>query len=299
MRITQTMLQNNMLKNLFNSQAQMNKYLTQINTGKKISRPSDDPVVAMKGMNYRTQVTEVEQYRRNASEVWNWMDHSDDALDKATKAIQRMEYLAVQAANDTYDEEERKSIAQEVRQLQEQLVELANTNVNGKHIFNGTNTDQKPVNSEAGDEGYEVTFDPDTLHPVKVEVSKGIQLEVNVSPEEIFDQELFTNIHNFIQRLEGNDSGEGDLNDSISELNESMLKIVDGRAELGARMNRLELIEDRLAQQEIIANDTMAKNEGVDVEEAVTNLLTQEVIHRAALAAGSKIIQPSLVDFLR
>src|SRR5699024_9080856 len=104
MRITQTMLQNNMLKNLFNSQAKMNKYLKQINTGKKISRPSDDPVVAMKGMNYRTQVTEVEQYRRNASEVWNWMDHSDDALDKATKAIQRMEYLAVQAANDTYDE---------------------------------------------------------------------------------------------------------------------------------------------------------------------------------------------------
>src|SRR5688500_17206988 len=138
MRITQTMLQNNMLKNLFNSQAQMNKYLTQINTGKKIRRPSDDQVVTMKGMNYPTQITEVEQYRRNAPAVRDWMDHSDDALDKATKAIQRMEYLAVQAANDTYDEEERKSIAQEVRQLQEQLVELANSNVNGKHIFNGT-----------------------------------------------------------------------------------------------------------------------------------------------------------------
>src|SRR5699024_5817658 len=116
MRVTQTMLQNNMLRNLFQSQAEMDKYLTQINTGKKIRRPSEDPVVAMKGMNYRTQVTEVEQYRRNASEAWSWMDHSDDILDKATKAMQRIEYLAGQAANDTYSANERLSIKQEVEQ---------------------------------------------------------------------------------------------------------------------------------------------------------------------------------------
>lgn len=286
-----------MLKNLFQSQAQMNKYLNQINTHKKISRPSEDPVIAMKGMNYRTQVIEVEQYRRNASEVWNWMDHSDDVLDKATKAIQRMEYLAVQAANGTYGDDERHSIAEEVKQLQEQLVELANTNVNGKYIFNGTNTDQKPIKKSEDGLVYEIAYDPDNIYPVKVEVAKGIQFEVNVSPKNIFNQELFDNIKNFIDRLEDPDAG--DLNDSISELNEGMLNIVNGRAELGARMNRLELIEDRLAQQEIIAKDTMAKNEGVDFEEAVTNLLTQEVVHRAALAAGAKIIQPSLIDFLR
>lgn len=287
-----------MLRNLFNSQAQMDKYLTQLNTGKKIRRPSEDPVIAMKGMGYRTQVTEVEQYRRNATEVWNWMDHSDDVLDKATKAVQRMEYLAVQAANGSYDKDERISVMQEVKQLQEQLVELANTNVNGKYIFNGTNTDTKPVNPEAGANGYEVTFGPNNpIHPVKIEVSKGIQLEVNVSPENIFNQDLFDNIQNFIQALENNNQEE--LDNSMDTLNKSSLNIINGRAELGARMNRLELIEDRLAQQEIIAKDTMAKNEGVDFEEAVTNLLTQEVIHRAALAAGAKIIQPSLIDFLR
>lgn len=300
MRITQTMLQENMLRNLFRSQAQMNKYMTQINTGKKITRPSEDPVIAMKGMNYRTQVAEVEQYRRNASEIWSWMDHSDDVLDKATKAIQRMEYLAVQAANGTYGEDELKSIFEEVKQLQEQLVELANTNVNGKYIFNGTDTDKKLVELETlenGEQKYVVKHTDGSFQPVLIEVYKGIQFQVNVSPKEIFDQELFDNINNFIQRLETGDQEA--INQSIAELNGSMLKIVDGRAELGARMNRLELIEDRLSQHEIIAKDTMAKNEGVDFEEAVTNLLTQEVIHRAALATGAKIIQPSLIDFLR
>lgn len=289
------MLQDNMLRNLFRSQALMNKYMTQINTGKKITRPSEDPVIAMKGMNYRTQVAEVEQYRRNASEIWSWMDHSDDVLDKTTKAIQRIEYLAVQAANGTYGRDELKSIAEEVKQLQEQIVELANTNVNGKYIFNGTDTNIPPIIK--GEEGFEINYNPDELNPVLIEVSKGIKFQVNVSPEEIFDQELFDDIKDFIKRLE---DGEQDLiGDSIGALNKNMLKIVNGRAELGARMNRLELIEDRLSQQEIIAKDTMAKNEGVDFEEAVMNLLTQEVIHRAALSSGAKIIQPSLIDFLR
>lgn len=289
------MLQDNMLRNLFRSQALMNKYMTQINTGKKITRPSEDPVIAMKGMNYRTQVAEVEQYRRNASEIWSWMDHSDDVLDKTTKAIQRIEYLAVQAANGTYGRDELKSIAEEVKQLQEQIVELANTNVNGKYIFNGTDTNIPPIIK--GEKGFEINYNPDELNPVLIEVSKGIKFQVNVSPEEIFDQELFDDIKDFIKRLE---DGEQDLiGDSIGALNKNMLKIVNGRAELGARMNRLELIEDRLSQQEIIAKDTMAKNEGVDFEEAVMNLLTQEVIHRAALSSGAKIIQPSLIDFLR
>lgn len=292
MRVTQTMMQNNMLKNLFQSQSQMDKYMNQIISGKKITKPSEDPVIAMKGMGYRTEVAEVEQFRRNASEAWSWLDHSDDVLDKATKAVQRMEYLAVQASNGTYGVDERTAISEEVKQLRDQLVDLANTQVNGKHIFNGTNTHEKPINDD-----YTINYDPANLHMVNIEASKGIQFQVNVSPEKMFNQDLFDHINTFIDRLEG--TGDDDLNASIGELNQGMLNIVNGRAELGARMNRLELVEDRLSYQEIIAKDTMAKNEGVDFEEAVTNLITQEVIHRAALSAGAKIIQPSLIDFLR
>ena len=299
MRITQSMLQNNMLKNLYSSQAQMNKYLTQINTGKKISRPSDDPVIVMKGMGYRTEVTEVEQYRRNTSEIWNWMDHTDDALDKATKAMQRIEELAVQAANDTYDKDEREAIAKEVEQLQRQLVEIANTNVNGKYIFNGTDTNLQPVEVDA--EGNVIVTDTDGRNQyVNIEVSKGITFDVNMDPDKMFNKELFANIDDFISALKSDDSNQQDeMNSALENLRKGTTDIVNTRAELGAKMNRLELIEDRLSHQEIIAKDTIMKNEGVDFEEAVMNLLTQEVIHRAALSAGSKIVQPSLVDFLR
>lgn len=292
MRITQTMLQNNMLRNLFASQKEMDKYFTQIYTGKKIRRPSEDPVVAMRGIGYRTELTEVEQYKRNVSSVWSWMDHADDALDKATKVIHRMEELSVQAANDTLTEDERHSILREVEQLEQQMIDIANTSVNGRYIFNGTETDKPPV-----DENGTIQNTGGRNIPVEIEVAKGITYPVNINPDTVFPQGLFSKIKEFREALE-NDS-QTEINDSIKALNEQASEIVKGRAELGARMNRLELIEDRLEQQAIIAEDIMKTNEGVDFEEAVTNLLTQEVIHRAALAAGAKIIQPSLVDFLR
>lgn len=292
MRITQTMLQNNMLRNLFSSQKEMDKYFTQIYTGKKIRRPSEDPVIAMRGIGYRTELTEVEQYKRNVSGVWSWMDHADDALDKATKVIHRMEELAVQAANDTLTEDERHSILREVEQLEQQMIDIANTSVNGRYIFNGTETDKPPVN-----ENGQIQNDDGRKVPVEIEISKGITFAVNIDPDTVFPQGLFETIGEFKEALE-NDSQEG-INESIKTLKDQAANIVKGRAELGARMNRLELIEDRLEQQAIIAEDIMKTNEGVDFEEAVTNLLTQEVIHRAALASGAKIIQPSLVDFLR
>lgn len=289
-----------MLNNLFKSQSNMDKYLKQITTGKKINRPSDDPVIAMKGINYRTEVTEAEQYTRNATEVWNWFDHSDDVLGKSTKAMQRMEELANQAANGTNTQDELNSIKKEVEQLKEQMIEMANTQVNGKYIFNGTDTDKPLIKKEKNDNGeVEIEFNTGDGREemVEIEVSKGINMEVNVSPEGVFDQELFDHIDGFITALENGDDDE--INQSLENLQDSSSNIIQSRAELGARMNRLELIEDRLENQVVIAKDTMAKNEGVEFEEAVTNLLTQEVIHRAALSAGSKIIQPSLVDFLR
>lgn len=268
--------------------------MDQLNTGKKITRPSDDPVVAMKGMGYRTELVKVEQFQRNTNEMHNWMDNSDTALDKATSAMQRIRELAVQGSNGTYDDEELASISEEVKQLKEHLVDIANTNVNDKYIFNGTDTDIAPVNTINADGGIEPGF---TGGEVKIEVSSGTTLKANVSGADVFGGEpsIFGAIDNFIDRL---DSGE-DIDSSIGELDIGINNIINSRAELGARMNRLELVENRLSEQEVIATQSMSNNEDIDYAEAITQLITQESLHRAALSAGSKIIQPSLVDFLR
>lgn len=287
MRVTQSMISSNLLRNISNNYSELNKYMNQLQTGKKITRISEDPLVAIKGIGHRTEVSRVQQYRRNLNEVQNWFDNTDSALDKATSAMQRLRELAIQASNGTNDDNELESIRMEAEQLKLHLIDIVNTNVNDKYIFNGTNTDNPPFQ-----EGAEFpTFDE---NPVLIPIADETTLKANINGKEVFD-DVFTAVDHFIEALEN----DGDLSSSISELDNGINSIINARADLGARMNRLELIDNRLSEKEILATKSLSENEDVDFAEAITNLITQESIHRAALAAGSRIIQPTLIDFLR
>src|SRR5690625_1015226 len=127
MRVTQTMLATNSLNQIHKGYNRLGELRDQLNTGKKITRPSQDPVVAMKGMRYRTQVTEVTQFKRNLGEAYNWMETADAALDQGTEALKRIRELATDAANDSKTITERASIAKEITQLREHLQSIANT----------------------------------------------------------------------------------------------------------------------------------------------------------------------------
>ncbi|SDO18929.1 flagellar hook-associated protein FlgL [Halobacillus aidingensis] len=293
MRVTQSMLSNNMLRNLSDSYRNMGKYQEQLSTGKKISRPSQDPVVAMKGINYRQQVTEVEQFQRNIGEVHNWMDNSDAALDKATQAMQRVRELTVQASNETYNSDQLSAVGKEIRQLKEHIGSIANTKVNHKYIFNGSNTTEAPFDME----DLEGSVSPGN-DPINIEVSSGVKLQTNITPGNVFNQKLFEDLENFASALEG-DTTQGELGDFIESFDGHIGNIVNERADLGARMNRVDLIEDRLESQKVSATRMMSDNEDADIEKVITDLKTQESVHRAAMGVGARIIQPSLMDFLR
>lgn len=102
----------------------------------------------MMGMNYRTDLNRIQQFTRNIGEVRNWVDSTDDALDKGVLALQRIRELTLQASNGTLEEDQRKAVAEEVKQLKEHLQNIGDTQVGGKYIFNGNQTNVRP--SESG-----------------------------------------------------------------------------------------------------------------------------------------------------
>nr|WP_309098561.1 flagellar hook-associated protein FlgL [Fredinandcohnia onubensis] len=292
MRVTQSMLTNNMLRNLSSSYEKLGKYQDQLNTGKKITKPSDDPVIAIKGMRYRTDLTEVEQYKRNLSEAYTWMESADDAMDKMTQALQRVRELTVQASTGTNGPDEKKSIAIEIEQLKEHIATIANTKVGNRYIFNGTNTTEAPVDLSAN-------AIPTASNDVLLEVSKGVHMNVNVKSTDLLKgsnpNDIFTELDNLITDL----NADGDVGKYLGSLEGHLTNVVGTRADLGARYNRVELINERLGSQEVIANKIISENEDADMEKVIINLTTSEALHRAALSAGSRIIQPTLLDFLR
>lgn len=379
-RVTQTMLANNQLRHLSTSYKQMGKIQDQLATGKKINRASQDPVVAMNGMRYRTQVTEVEQFKRNLGEVYNWMDTADATLDKVTQTMHRVRELTVQASNDTYESSQRANVSKEISQLREHLIALGNTRSNNKYIFNGTNTTNPPIDPEkmnigVADTGfltelandptpfsYEVAYggelytkvngeahfasatgktieiapdgssitqtaivkDKDGVDQtvtkqltekdvvishkdavstngqnVEIELLKGVNIAVNINPANVFSNDFFGELERLEQALQEPSTKSEDLTLFLENIDKQINKVVDERAELGARYNRVEMIESRVMEQEVIAQRILSNNEDADMERVIMDLMSQESVHRAALSSGARIIQPTLMDFLR
>ncbi|MGM7683396.1 flagellar hook-associated protein FlgL [Cytobacillus sp. Hm23] len=296
MRVTQGMLANNSLRHISNSYEKLGTLQDQLSTGKKITRPSDDPVVAMKGMYYRTNLTEVEQYKRNLSEAYLWMENSEDAISHANTALQRVRELIVQGKNGTLSPEDQEAIANEIEQIKEDLVSVANTKVAGRYIFNGTAIDKAPVDGSV--------IPPQVTHntdPFAIEVSQGIQLQVNVDPSKIFGQDFFATLQDIEDNLNGTPRTPppDDLDTLLEKVDGHLDQLNAQRSEIGARYNRLELIDDRIGNQEIIANRILSDNEDIDLERVIIDLTVQESVHRAALGVGGQILQPTLMDFLR
>lgn len=299
MRVTQSMLSTNMLRNLSNSYNKLGKLQEQLATQKKINRPSDDPVVAMLGIGYRGDLNQVQQFNRNISEVNNWLEATDDAIAEGISALQRIRELTLQATNGTYDEGQREAIAVEVKQLQEQLYTIARTQVGDKYIFNGKNTNNAPEIVKNTDETIkEVKFNDGVIN---IEIFDGITIDVNTSGKTLFENLLHEDgtLSQLIKKLEDPNVKDEEIGDFLSKMDQHIDIFLKEQARVGAKQNRVEMMEDRIAQQEVTATKILSENEDVDMERVITELLTQESIHRAALSVGAKIIQPTLVDFLR
>ncbi|AEN87051.1 flagellar hook-associated protein FlgL [Priestia megaterium] len=293
MRVTQGMLAANSLKQISNSYNKLETLQNQLSTGKKITRPSDDPVVATKGMAYRSNLSEVNQYKRNLTEAQSWFDSSESGLEQVNSILQRTKELVVQGLNGTNESDDRQAIAREIEQLKLDYMQVGNTQVAGNYIFNGVNVGAPPVSEDASS----MIKSTINLDPFSVEVSKGIQLRVNIHPENIFGQGAFDLMNSVQTAFEQNDVNS--LKDLSTQVDTQLSTLLAERSELGARSNRLELIENRLDSQEITATKMLSNNEDADIEQVITDLTVQESVHRAALGVGAQIIQPTLLDFLR
>ena len=282
----------------------MSKLQDQITSGSKITRPSDDPVVAVKGMGYRRDLGQVEQYTRNMNEVNNWLDTSDESLNQVGEQMKRVRELVIQAANDTNTPEERAKAKAEIDQIRQQLQDVANTKVGDRYIFSGTKTGQPLfINGTLNNANV-------NSEDVKIEVYEGIEMKVNTA-----GVDLFKSVDDMMGKISGlldpnrvplatseeisSTLGGVTSNSTTDDITTMHNKILEAQADVGARQNRVELMENRLSIREISVTKQLSNNEDVDYSKAITEMVTSESIHQAALSVGAKIIQQSLVDFIR
>lgn len=284
-----------MLRNLSNSYSKMGKLQDQITSGSKINRPSDDPVGAIKGMGFRTSLGKVEQYKRNMIEVTSWIDNTDESFDGVGKALQRVQELVTSAANDaTVTDDDREKMKAEIDQIRKQIQDLANTKIGDKYIFSGTNT-SSPLFKKDGT----MNTGPGMDQEVKIEVSDGVQLTVNTVGNEIFGDidAMMGDISAALTKGSGVDGNV--IGGYLDKISGQQAKVLEARSDVGAKQNRVEMVENRLGVQEVMVTKQLSDNESVEYDKAITEMVTQQSLHQAALSVGAKIIQSTLVDFIR
>ncbi|MBG9819999.1 flagellar hook-associated protein FlgL [Bacillus safensis] len=302
MRVTQGMISQNSLRNISKSYEKLSKINEQAQTGKRFTKTSDDPVAAVKSLQYSTALFRNEQYKNNLNEAQNWIDTSETSVTEIIDIMSNIRDKVLDAANGTKQPEDLAAIGVEIGQMKNQIIDAMNTQMLGKFVFNGTNTNVKPV-VENADGTYTFNFENYTdANAVQANISDGITLNVNSNPISAFGGqangqniiEMLTDLENSLKN--GTFANSDDALGSIDQFKEVMSA---ERSDLGARSNRVDLVGSRLTSQYQVLKNAKSDNEDVESEKAILDLLQQETVNRAALATTAKVIQPSLVDFLR
>lgn len=159
MRITNKMMTNNVLHNINNNKNLLSTLENQYSTGKKIQKPSDDPIIAVRALKLRTNLSEITQYvEKNIPDALSWMDTTESSLGVVNEILRQMNTYCNQGANDTLTAENRNSIVTNLEELKQHIYQEGNSNYAGRYVFSGYKTDTPLVFNEPSDEyTYRIT----------------------------------------------------------------------------------------------------------------------------------------------
>jgi len=294
MRITQKMMTNNVNGSLSKHAEKLMTYQSRISSGKQFTKASENPLGMAKALDYRKTLDSVDQYVSNVSSARSGLDNGEATLSDIGELLNQARELALSQTTGTASPESRKVAAGEVRQLRDQLIQLANTKQDDRYMFGGRNADTPPYDSldpEAGFQGDDGGF--------SIIVGDGVTMDAAVSGQQAFGNpaDPVLVLTDLINGMEANDPPA--ISAQLDPLDQALAQITNERADVGARLNRLDATETHWDVFKINVEQMLSNTEDVDLTQAIMDLTAQQSAFQASLASASKIIQPSLLDYLR
>lgn len=284
---------------------------TQVSSGKRINSLADDPASASQVFDLRRGLARIDMFGRNIDATRAQLDQSEAALSQLGDVLSRLRELAVSADVETGEFDQ---IQSEVEQLFGQVVAIANTRSGSRYLFGGFDNASAPFSVVGsfvpGGASPTVTYNGDS-GVVLAQIGETSTVQANVAGNALFQGDangdgtfpdapgvdIFAAITDFRDRLQAGDSA-GMLT-TIGDLDRAIYQVLVARGAIGARSNRIDIAERQLSSVEVALKVQRASLEEVDVIEAASQLRSQEAVFQTALAVTGRVLQPTLVDFLR
>lgn len=288
MRITNKILANGYLTDLNRNLENMRKLQEQMSSGKEISRPSDDPFKTARTMELMDDISGNERYAKNIDEGLGWLNSVESSMGLMVDALQTIREKTVGGGNDTNSTTERKAISDNIKALKDNIVSLGNTVFDGRYVFGGDKTTEPPFELKDG----EVVYNGSENGIIR-EFAPGVRMDIGVTGNKFLD--LLGTIDNITDKLDKNESPA----DLLDKLDKNIDDVMRMRSEEGAKWQRLNDMKKKNDEENFNMTELLSKTSDIDVAKKYMEFKVMESVYVASLQSASKILQPSLLDFLR
>jgi flagellin-like hook-associated protein FlgL len=292
-RITPKLVAQRTLQNLQKNLAATARTQEALSSGKQLRVPSDSPTGASHALRLRGDIRAAQQFESNASDGVSLLSTLDSTLVAMSESSRRVRDLTVQGMNSgSMTAEARAAIGKEVAQLRDGLLSDANQTLQGRPIFGGATGERGAYDRNTG------LFIGDAT-PVNRRISDTNVVRVDVNGPEAFGpagNDLFAIVDRIAKDVIANPAN---LGADLDALDAVMKTMQNAMADVGARTNRIELGQTTAADRVLALKTGLSEVEDVDLPQAIMDQQMQQVAYQAALGATARVIQPSLLDFLR
>lgn len=303
-RVTQRILVDRVMQNITDQQRKILELQTQLATGLRVNNLSDDPLAARRAVNAQTEIRKNDQYLVNISTTSSSLVETETSILSTVDLVQRVRELALQGNNSTNQQPQRDQIANEIDQLIESLLVEGNHITNGRYIFGGTRTNNPPFVATRGANGdiASVAYQGNNER-FQIEISDGVRVNGNEPGSALFTAAQPGSVDIFQVFLDLRDnlrSGNvGALEGGLTDLNTAEDQLLLSTSRVGALQNRFEKVDANLRDITIQLRQVISDNIDADFAEVTLNLNAQSNAFQAALSAGARVIQPSLLSFIQ
>ena len=332
MRVTNNTNFNAVRNSIHQTKARMEELQKQASTLKKVNTPSDSPVGSSKILELRTEKVNNDQFRTNTKLAEAFLNNSDHVVSELVNVVVRAKEIALnQSSGASSTDETRFGVAEEVSQLYKQAVSTANTRVGDRFLFSGYQTDQPPVDGK----GNYVGDDGETM----IEISRDIYVAMNVPGIEVFNTNPKTSNDGLQlwgqpgERKVANEEGQKELHTSglapageenvnvfseLQALRSALLSgnvqgiratldrfdqihahLVANRAKIGSRISGLTGNLTAMERHNLTNAQLNTELEDADLATVLSEISKEESVLRSVLSGSTKLVQPTLMDFLR
>lgn len=296
-RVTHQMSQRSSLANLQTNLAAMAKLQGQASSLKRIERASDDPAATAQALRLRSEQRAVAQYDRNAQDGLSWLNTVDTALITTSEYLRRARDLVVSGGNGANGATAREALASELEGLRDSLLAQANTTFLGRSVFAG-NSDAGAafVADPAADGGY--AYQGGAGQTVQRRIADETTVRVDGDGAAAFGTGA-DSVFALLDRVAADLRAGADVSGYLVDVDARLDAVLTEAATIGARTNQVTATQSANLSRTMTLKSDISGLEDIDLAATLIDLQAQEVAYKASLAATSRVLQPTLLDYLR